>query len=221
MSKEPNVAIIDYGLGNLFSVKQACKTVGMNPTITRDTEEIESADGLILPGVGAFGRAMNALRDLDLVGVIKNAPDTGQPLIGICLGAQLLMDESYEFGHHDGLGLIPGKVRRLNDVIDIGSNTVPHVGWERVRQDDHTDLLLNGVDLLENIKEEEYMYFVHSYCIETNNPNVATVTQYGDGDFCSAVISDNVAGFQFHPERSGPEGLQIYQNIRRMLQEVK
>jgi glutamine amidotransferase len=219
MNEAPDVAIIDYGLGNLFSIEQACKSVGMNPIVTRDTAEIRSTDGLILPGVGAFSRAMDSLRELGLVDVIKNAPRSGQPLIGICLGAQLLMHESFEFGQHEGLGLIPGSVRRINDVIDIGSETVPHVGWERVMQSDSTELSLRNVDLLDNVKDGEYMYFVHSFCIDTDEENTATTTEYGNRQFCSAVVSDNVAGFQFHPERSGPKGIQIYQNIRRMLEE--
>lgn len=219
MTQDPSVAIIDYGLGNLFSVKQACDHAEMDAQITRDREQIQAADGLILPGVGAFSRAMDALRDLELIDVITDAPASGKPLIGICLGAQLLVEESYEFGHHEGLGLVSGSVRRLDEAIDVGTEKVPHVGWERIVQDEYTDPSINGVNLLNGVADEEYLYFVHSYCIETDDQNVATATRYGNGEFCSAFVSGNIVGFQFHPERSGPEGLQIYDNIRRMLQE--
>lgn len=217
MSKNPCIAIIDYGLGNLFSVKQACLSVHMDPIVTQDAEEIHSADGVILPGVGAFKRAMDALQELDLVDTLIDVPDSGTPLIGICLGAQLLMNESYEFGHHDGLGLIPGYVERLDKFTDVGSNTVPNVGWRRIQHNECTDFLIRNVDLFTNIKENEYFYFVHSYCIETDEQNISAVTPYGEGKFCSAIVSDNVIGLQFHPERSGEMGLQIYKNIRRML----
>lgn len=221
MSTAPEVAIVDYGLGNLFSVKHACEFVGIDATVTRDTTEIQAADGVILPGVGAFNRAMNALRDLDLVDVLKSVPESGQPLIGICLGAQLLLDESYEFGRHDGLGLVPGTVRRLDEVVNVGSESIPHISWERVNHENHQNQLINGIDPLAGITEGEYMYFVHSFCIDTADENVAATTRYGDGTFCSTVVSDNVVGFQFHPERSGPEGLQLYESIHQMLQEGK
>lgn len=212
------VAIIDYGLGNLFSVKQACIHAGMKPIITSDHQEIGAADGLILPGVGAFEKAMDALQELELLDVIKSAPDSGQPLIGICLGAQLLLDESHEFGRHDGLGLVSGNVRRLNDLIDVGDEKVPHVGWNRVLKSCHTDLVLRGVDLFEGVNDGDYMYFVHSYGIETVDRKVASVTRYGKGNFSSAIVANNVVGFQFHPERSGPKGLRIYQNLSKVLQ---
>jgi glutamine amidotransferase len=221
MNTTPEVAIVDYGLGNLFSVKHACEFVGIDATITRETAEIETADGVILPGVGAFNRAMDSLRDLGLIDVLKAAPESGQPLIGICLGAQLLLNESYEFGRHDGLGLVPGSVRRLDDVVDIGSESIPHISWERVNHESHPNRSPHSVNPFTGIKDGEYMYFVHSFCIDTDDKNVAATTQYGGGTFCSTVVSDNVVGFQFHPERSGPKGLQIYENIHQMLQEGK
>jgi glutamine amidotransferase len=216
---EVDVAIIDYGLGNLFSVKQACESVGISATITRDTQEIRAASGLILPGVGAYGRAMDRLRDLKLIEEIRRAPEVGQPLVGICLGAQLLMSESEEFGRHDGLDLIPGTVRRLDDVIEVQTEKVPHVGWERVYHQNRREMTINGINLFEGIENGEYLYFVHSYCIETDTQNVTAETPFAADTFCSAVGGDGVAGFQFHPERSGGAGLQIYRNIRRMLEE--
>jgi glutamine amidotransferase len=221
MSTAPEVAIVDYGLGNLFSVKHACRFVGIDATITRNPTEIEAADGVILPGVGAFNRAMNALRDLELIEVLKAAPESGQPLIGICLGAQLLLEESHEFGRHDGLGLVSGSVRRLDNVVDIESESIPHISWERVNHEEHPNQSINSVDPFIGVKEGDYMYFVHSFCIDTDDENIAATTQYGEGTFCSTVVSNNVIGFQFHPERSGPKGLQIYENIHQILQEEK
>jgi len=212
-----DVAIVDYGLGNLFSVKQACEHVGLSATISRDPTELRAASGLVLPGVGAFGRAMERLRELNLVEVICEAPASGRPLIGICLGAQLLMSESTEFGHHEGLDLIPGNVRRLDEVIDVGTETVPRVGWGRVNRTAETGPSVDDVDLLTGVPNGEYLYFVHSYCIQTDDEYRAALSGYGGGEYCSAVSGDHVVGFQFHPERSGPAGLRIYRNIRTLI----
>ncbi|KGM44400.1 hypothetical protein JY97_00940 [Alkalispirochaeta odontotermitis] len=207
------VAILDHGLGNLFSVRQACSVVGLDAVITSDKAQIQNADAVILPGVGAFGQAMHTLHRLDLVNVLRDLADSGQPLIGICLGLQLLMSESYEFGCHKGLDIIQGSVRRF-DGPKTGERMlkVPHTGWNRIHLSGSVDSW-SGT-LLEGIAPEAYMYFVHSYIVEPEDQDVILGrSRYGDIDFCSAVQQKNVCAFQFHPERSGPGGIHMYQNL--------
>jgi glutamine amidotransferase len=217
-SLRPRVAIVDYGLGNLFSVAQACQVVGLAASITNDRKTIETADAVILPGVGAFGDAMQTLRRLDLVGVLKDTPARGTPLIGICLGVQLLMTESQEFGTHQGLGLIRGQVVRLNSPRE-GERMlkVPQVGWNRIHA-------AGGIQRwkdtpLEGVHDGEFMYFVHSFVVVPDDRSVVTsTTVYGDVEFCSSLSSGVVFACQFHPERSGRRGLQVYDNVRRMVE---
>lgn len=219
--ERPRVAVVDYGLGNLFSIKHACLHSGLEPGITSSGAELTSADAVLLPGVGAFGDAMAALERLDLIAPIREAARSGKPIIGICLGMQLLMSESFEFGRHKGLGIIEGEVQRLNG--DNGSSRplkVPHVGWNRIHRAGSGGPVRNGWDdsPLRRVQEGAYMYFVHSYHVIPADTSIAlSTTRFGDSLFCSSLKSRGIFASQFHPERSGPLGLDIYRNIRDLL----
>jgi glutamine amidotransferase len=216
----PHVAVVDYGLGNLFSIQQACRAVGLEAEVTRDASAMVSADGLILPGVGAFGDAMETLRRLNLASVICKAAETGKPLVGICLGLQLLMEVSHEFGHHEGLGLIPGEVVRLEDPTEDGRVLkVPQVGWNRIAAPGMAGAGAWAGTLLEGVAEGEFMYFVHSFIVvPADHSVVLSNTRYGDIEFCSSVRKGNIFACQFHPERSGRKGLRVYENLREILE---
>jgi glutamine amidotransferase len=212
------VAIIDFGLGNLFSVKQACEYAGLQAHITSARKDIQSADAVILPGVGAFGDAMATLRKLDLVELLRDMAASDTPLVGICLGVQLLMTESYEFGHHQGLGIISGPVVRFDNPQEDGKILkVPQVGWNRIYRGKG-----NGAEAadpwagtpLAGLAEGECMYFVHSFIVQPEDPTVIlTITRYGHIEFCSGLRTGNIFACQFHPERSGSQGLRIYRNL--------
>ena len=212
------VAIIDYGVGNLFSMKHACGHVGMNAVITADIDTIMKADAVILPGVGAFGDAMEALHKLDLVHPLKDLAQSDKPLLGICLGLQLLFSESYEFGTHKGLDIVPGEVVNLRDAIgDDTDLNVPHVGWRPI--DPPADRPQAWAEsYLSPLKAGAYMYFVHSFFVRPQNKTVIlSETTYGDETFCSSLKSGNVQAFQFHPERSGEYGLAVYEKLHNDL----
>jgi glutamine amidotransferase len=197
-----SVVIIDYGMGNLRSVEKALEAVGGRPEISGDPDAVAKSRRLILPGVGAFGDAMRNLHAGSLDGAILAAINRGTPLLGLCLGLQLLFSESEEFGHHIGLGLIPGKVRRL----DRPGLRVPHVGWNQVES-------LANDPLLTGIAEGSYFYFVHSYFVEPEDArDVLSLTHYGDR-FCSIARRANVWGAQFHPEKSQEAGRQLLRNF--------
>lgn len=206
------VAVVDYGLGNLFSVKHACKRVGMQVAVTSVKQEILAADGVLLPGVGAFGDAMQCLERLRLVEVLREAALVGKPVVGICLGMQLLMSESHEFGRHRGLNIIEGDVVRFEQPRGPrGMLKVPQVGWNRV----YRPAMIAGdawqSTPLEGLGDGTSMYFVHSfYARPVQKSDVFALTRYGDVEFCSSVRRGNVLGFQFHPERSGHAGLRLY-----------
>ena len=223
-------AIVDYGLGNLFSVKHACEHADMHAVITSSKDEILHTDVVILPGVGAFGNAMSALKRLDLIDPLKEIVSSGKPLIGICLGMQLLMTESFEFGRHSGLGVIEGPVVKFEDAVGpVGMLKVPQVGWNHIyrkignrspgdmrntTQDSWSKSALQG------LSDGEFMYFVHSYYAKPEDPEVVfSISHYGNIEFCSSLRSGNIFAAQFHPERSGPQGLHIYRNVARLCQE--
>lgn len=207
------VAVVDYGMGNLFSVKLACEQVGLHAAITSDRHEVERATAIILPGVGAFGSAMAALRRLDLVEPIKAAAAEGRPLVGICLGAQLLMSESHEFGLHAGLGLIAGDVRPLRECVEPQLK-VPQVGWSQIHAAAPEGAAAWRESLLDGVADGAFMYFVHSfYCRPADDGVVLSRTRYGSVELCSSFRRGNVCGFQFHPERSGSAGLTVYRNL--------
>lgn len=215
----PNVAILDYGLGNLFSVKHACRHAGINATITSAAQEIAEADAVIMPGMGAFGDAMESLRRLDLISPLKDVVESGKPLIGICLGMQLVMKESYEFGTHEGLGFISGSVVAFDAPVENSTRLkVPQIQWNNIRK-----VSENGNDpwagsLLEGLRDGEHMYFVHSFYVKPENPSIVLSTsRYGQIEFCSSLSYKNIFACQFHPERSGPEGLKVYRNLATSL----
>ena len=194
--------IIDYGMGNLRSVEKAIQAVGGHPLISGDPRVVLQAERLILPGVGAFGDAMENLRRQGLDDAIRSAVSAGTPLIGLCLGLQLLFTESDEFGRHEGLNLIPGKVKKFEDP----GLRVPHVGWNQI-EGVQPDPLLN------NIGEGSYFYFVHSYYVEPDRPEyVLRWTTYGRR-FCSIACRDKVWGAQFHPEKSQDSGKKLLRNF--------
>lgn len=219
---QPSVAIVDYGLGNLFSVKRACESVGMQALITSTRSDLLSADAVILPGVGAFGAAMGALEKLDLVEVLHDVASSTKPLVGICLGMQLLMSESYEFGRHEGLGLIPGPVVRLENPKDgLRKLKVPQVGWNRISGGESGESPSAGGwtnTALDGLADKEFMYFVHSFVVQPEDPGVVlSTTRYGHVEFCSSLKWRNIFACQFHPERSGRQGLKIYHNLARLI----
>jgi len=218
---KPLVAIVDYGLGNLFSIEQACAFTGLKSVITNSRKDILEADAVILPGVGSYGDAMLTLRRLDLVYVLRDIVGSPIPLVGICLGLQLLMTESYEFGHHKGLGIIEGPVVRFETPQEKERILkVPHVGWNRILEPDN-GLRWRGT-LLDRVAKGEYMYFVHSYTVQPQESNVVlSISRYGQIEFCSSIQHRNVFACQYHPERSGSNGLQIYRNLAKSLKDRK
>lgn len=226
------IAIVDYGLGNLFSVKHACEHVGMQAIITSSPQEILGADAVILPGVGAFGDAMEALKRRDLISPLKETALSDKLLIGICLGMQLLMTESYEFGRHRGLGIIEGPVVRFeNPIGPVGKLKVPQVGWNRIFARENGHLLADRTrsdrdpwsgSPLQGLGDGEFMYFVHSFYAKPKESRVVlSISRYGHIEFCSSLRYRNIFASQFHPERSGPQGLQIYRNIASLIRAKK
>lgn len=201
------VTIIDYGRGNLFSVGQALRHLGAAHRVSGDPAEIENADRLILPGVGAFGDAMATLQARELCGPIRRAVARGIPFLGICLGMQLLADDSEEFGIHSGLGIISGHVRRLPE----GPETrIPNVGWRALT-------VAGGDPLLGNLDADAMVYFVHSFAFVADDPAdvIATISINGHA-VAAAVRRGNAIGYQFHPEKSGPVGLDLIDRFLKM-----
>ena len=194
------VAIIDYGVGNLFSLKSSLKEIGAEAVVTSDEKVIAEADRIILPGVGAFEDAARKLRDSGMAEVVKREAAAGKPMMGICLGMQLMFDVGYEYGVHEGLGLIRGSVRAIADVIPEGYK-IPHIGWNLLK-------FKKESPLFKYIKEDDYVYFVHSYYAAECDESVIAVTEYG-AELTAAVANGNVYGCQFHPEKSGEVGMNI------------
>lgn len=196
------IAVIDYGVGNLFSLCRSLEAIGQQPVVTGDPEELRRADKLFLPGVGAFADAAAKLRQTGLDKVIKEEAAKGKPLMGICLGMQLLFEESHEFGQWEGLGLIPGKVIPMEGVIPADLK-IPHIGWNALnfpQGERHP--------LLKTVKDGECVYFVHSF-YATDCPDAVIATAEYGAELTAAVARGNVMGCQFHPEKSGPVGLEI------------
>ena len=214
----PQVAVVDFHLGNLFSVQRACETVGLTAEITSDKSRVLAADAVILPGVGAFADAMNNLTQLDLISPIKDFISSGKPLLGICLGLQLLMSESEEFGHFRGLDIFSGRVKKFQTPNGHAPIKIPHVGWNRILKNTRA---WDG-SLLEGLLEGDFMYFVHSYCIVPEQKDILlSLTNYEGVEYCSSVSSGNVFACQFHPERSAQRGLKIYQNFASLIKKIK
>ena len=206
-----SLIIIDYGVGNLFGLKQACLTAGLNPVVTSDKKKISDAKGLILPGVGSFNSAIEMLKTLEILENIKNFANSGKTLLGLCLGMQLLLDKSVEFGEHKGLGLIPGNVEYLGDSFKKQNNVKsPHMGWNIVEIKEE----YRNEKIFQSLPKEFDAYFAHSYWLKSATKNyVFTETKYNDVRFCSAIKKNNIIGFQFHPENSGSVGIQLLKNI--------
>ncbi len=195
------VAIIDYGVGNLFSLKSSLAALGATATVTADRDVIRAADRVILPGVGAFGDAAEKLRQSGLAEVVCEVAKSGKPIMGICLGMQLLLEKSFEYGEHEGLGLIKGEIRPITDVIPADLK-VPHIGWNALQ--------FHGKKhpLFKYLNEGDCVYFVHSYYGANCEDAVIATAEYG-APLTAAVAKDNVMGCQFHPEKSGKAGLSI------------
>ncbi len=194
------ITIADYGVGNLFSLKSSFAAIGHSVTVTSDADTIRSAERIILPGVGAFRDAARKLEESGLGHVIKEEAASGKPLLGICLGMQLLFDKSYEYGEYNGLGIIPGEIIPVADVIPKHLK-IPHIGWNSLD-------LKRESPLFAHIKNGDYVYFVHSYYARTSERYVLATSEYG-ADLTAVVALDNVYGCQFHPEKSGKTGLSI------------
>lgn len=200
------VGIIDYGMGNLRSVQKGMEKVGYPASILKSSASLFDFDGIILPGVGAFGDAVNNLKSLGLFDVLVEYAHSGGTLLGICLGMQLLFEVSEEHGYHKGLGIIPGKVVRLSDVVKV-----PHMGWNVLRIQKENPLLYG-------IENGARFYFVHSYrCVPEDESNIIALTPYGE-DFVSVVAKNNIMGLQFHPEKSSSLGLRILFNFGRVVE---
>ena len=195
------IAIIDYGAGNLFSLASSLKHIGEEAVVTGDPEEIRKADRMILPGVGAFGDAASELSERGLDTVIKEEALSGKPLMGICLGMQLLFEKSLEYGEHEGLGLIRGTVRPLEGYLPEGYK-IPQIGWNSLKFHGEKHPVFRDVD------EGSFVYFVHSYYGDADPDQLAATCEYGK-TVTAAVASGSVIGCQFHPEKSGETGLSI------------
>ena len=191
------IAIVDYGVGNVRSVGRALAHVGAEPKLTADPDELERADGVVLPGVGAFAPALEKLSENGLGRRIVELAGKGKPLLGVCLGYQLLFDESSEHGRHEGLGLLPGKVVQVES-----SDRLPVIGWCRL-------MLSDDSVLWQGIKDRSYFYFVHSYAPSASEAAIA----WTEHSPAAAGARRNVMGTQFHPEKSGPDGLAVYKNF--------
>ncbi|MCD6312005.1 MAG: imidazole glycerol phosphate synthase subunit HisH [Elusimicrobia bacterium] len=201
----PSITVIDYGLGNIRSVSKALELTGGNVSVSARIKKIESADGIVLPGVGAFWKGMDNLKKAGLLKIIKSQIVSGKPCLGICLGLQMLFSESEEHGSSPGIDIIKGRVKLFRNNLKI-----PHMGWNRVRfQNQKT----GGRGMFEGIADGSYFYFVHSYYVSPEDLTlVSSTTNYG-GEFASSIIKDNLWAVQFHPEKSGKNGIQIMKNF--------
>ena len=202
------IAVIDYGVGNLFSLLSSLNYVGLHTKLTNDIEEIKNANGIILPGVGAFRDAIGNLEKYGLKETLINEAKNGKPFLGICLGMQMLFEKSYEYGEYEGLGLINGTVEEIKKYIPENSDLkIPHMGWnsliinERFKDD----------KILKDVDNNEYVYYVHSYFAKTDMKNIVTYSEYGT-KISGIVKNENVYGMQFHPEKSGDIGLKLLKN---------
>ena len=202
------IAVIDYGVGNLFSLLSSLNYVGLHTKLTNDIEEIKNAKGIILPGVGAFRDAIGNLEKYRLKEILINEAKNGKPFLAICLGMQMLFEKSYEYGEYEGLGLINGTVEEIKKYIPENSDLkIPHMGWnsliinERFKDD----------KILKDIDNNEYVYYVHSYFAKTDTKNIVTYSEYGT-KIPGIVKNENVYGMQFHPEKSGDTGLKLLKN---------
>ena len=195
------IAIVDYGVGNLFSLQSSLRCLGAEARVTGRAEELRQAERIILPGVGAFGNARAKLDETGLVPVLLEEAER-KPLLGICLGMQLLFDRSFEYGEHPGLGLVPGEVAFLGEDLEDKTLKVPHMGWNSLE-------ILKDDPLFKYFRNGEYVYYVHSFCARNCRDSTLGVSQYGNAAVTGVVRRGNVWGTQFHPEKSGDAGLRL------------
>jgi imidazole glycerol-phosphate synthase subunit HisH len=200
------IAVVDYGVGNLHSVAKALEKVGADTKVTSDWKDMEKADGVVLPGVGAFKDSMDAMHRSDLAKAITAFIASGKPFLGVCVGLQMLFAESEEFGLSKGLGIFPGRVVRFGP-----GQKVPHMGWNGIK------ITKPGNPLLKGVADGTYLYFVHSYYVAPANPSIIAATCGYGVEFTCMVWEKNVFGTQFHPEKSQAEGLKIYENFKNLV----
>ena len=202
------IVIIDYGMGNLKNVYNALKHLNIPSKVSNEISEIKASDKLILPGVGAFNKAMYNLNDMGLTDVIKDKVNKGTPLLGICLGMQMIFEKGYENGECDGLGFIDGQVKILEPKEKV---KIPHIGWNRLEYN-------NQNDLIKGLEEDSFVYYVHSYAAtNVKDENLIGFSNYGGIKVPSIVCNDNIYGTQFHPEKSGEVGLRILKNFGEVI----
>jgi len=202
------IAVIDYGVGNLFSLLSSLNYVGLDTKLTNNIEEIKNAKGIILPGVGAFRDAIGNLEKYRLKEILINEAKNGKPFLGICLGMQMLFEKSYEYGEYEGLGLINGTVEEIKKYIPENSDLkIPHMGWNSLAINDG----FKDDKILKNVDNNEYVYYVHSYFAKTDMKNIVAYSEYGT-KIPGIVKNENVYGMQFHPEKSGDTGLKLLKN---------
>jgi glutamine amidotransferase len=203
------VAIIDYELGNLFSVRQACLSLGADAFLTSDYKEVQKADMVILPGVGAFGQAMNNLKKFELDRAILDSINEKKPFMGVCLGLQLLFEGSEEFGSHEGLGIFPGMVKKFPNISPTGEKLlIPQIAWNKIC---FSQIKKWETSPLSVIGQNEYFYFVHSYFVDVGGSEFElSRTNYNGLEYSSSVFKNNIFAVQFHPEKSGVVGLNVY-----------
>ena len=202
------IAIIDYGVGNLYSLRSSLVHIGAEALVTSDASELRQADRLILPGVGAFGDAVEKLRQSGLEQVVLEEAEAGKPLLGICLGMQMLFEQSFEYGEHQGLGLLKGQVVPMQGAIPDGLQ-IPQIGWNGLH------FQKQGCPLFQDTQENDCVYFVHSFFAEGCQDSLIATTEYGI-ELTAAVAKENIFGCQFHPEKSGDVGLKILKAFSQM-----
>ncbi len=202
------IGIIDYGVGNLFSLRSSFEAIGEEVFVSGNKEELEKADGLILPGVGAFADAIAKLRENGLDEFVKEQAESGKPLMGICLGMQLLFEKSFEYGEHEGLSLLKGQVVPMQGSLPHELK-IPHIGWNALHITNDT------CPLFEDLEKDDCVYFVHSYYAENCRDSLAATTEYGK-ELTAAVCKGNVYGCQFHPEKSGSVGMKILRSFCKL-----
>ena len=216
VNQPPRIAIIDLEINNLFSIQKALESFKCSTFITSNSKEISNADAIVLPGVGSYAKAMRALRKKNLINPIIKFAESDKYILGICLGMQLLMDSSEEFGINDGLGLINGVCKRFDD----SRYKVPHIMWNRIKFNRLKHFIKKSP--IGDKEDGELMYFIHSYYVKPKNESsVLTYTSYENFKFCSAVQEDKIIGFQFHPEKSSEKGIQILNNSVNLVKNDK
>ena len=202
------IAVIDYGVGNLFSLLSSLNYVRLDTKLTNNIEEIKNAKGIILPGVGAFRDAIGNLEKYGLKETLISEAKKGKPFLGICLGMQMLFEKSYEYGEYEGLGLINGTVEEIKKYIPENSDLkIPHMGWNSLAINDG----FKDDKILKDVNDNEYVYYVHSYFAKTDMKNIVAYSEYGT-KISGIVKNENVYGMQFHPEKSGDTGLKLLKN---------